>query len=254
MPWKMKKLNDTDVLEIGSDGNPIWIDDKGKEATVNAARIPELMTEAAKHRREKEAAEQKLAVFGDIDPTKAREAIDKMALVSQGQLVEAGKVEEVRNQLKAEFQAQIAAKDTELNTIKTEAKRDKLAAAFASSDFIKTKMGFGPDLVQEMLGKHFDVKDGKVVAIDANGNPMTSAKSFGEIASLDEALEQIVTSRPDKDHLLRGTQGGGTGGDANGGGSGAKRTLTRAQEAALPLNEKAAFMKSVAEGTAQLVD
>jgi hypothetical protein len=254
MPWKMKKVNDTDILEIGGDGNPIWIDDKGKEASVNAARIPELMTEAAKHRREKEAAEAKLQAFGDLDPTKAREAIEKLQLVDQGQLVAAGKVEEVRAALKAELQAKLDAKDAELNTIKTEAKNDKLAAAFAGSEFIKSKMGFGSDLVQQMLGKHFDVKDGKVVAIDANGNPVSSQKTFGELASFDEALEAIVMQRADKDHLLRGVQGGGTGGDTNGGVSGVKRTLTRAQEAALPLAEKVAFHNDVNAGTAKLVD
>lgn len=254
MPWKMKKVNNEDVIETGADGNPVWIDDKGKELAVNGTRIPELMTEAAKHRREKEAAETKLAVFGDLDPVKAREAIDKLALVDQGQLVQAGKVEEVRNQLKTEFQAQIAAKDAEVKRLADEAKRDKLTTAFATSPFIKEKIAFGPDLVQEMLGKHFDLKDGRVVAIGADGLPITSQKVFGEIASFDEAIEAIISSRPDKDALLRGTKGGGTGGDNGGGGSGNKRVVTRAQEATMSIPERDEFFKAVDAGTAQLVD
>ena len=160
MPWKIKKHNNEDVFDVGADGNPIWVDDAGKELAVNGGRIPELMSEAAKNRKAKEAAEQKLAAFGDLDPVKAREAIDKLSQVDQGQLVAAGKVDEVRNALRTEFQGKLDAKDAELNTIKTEAKRDKLAAAFAGSEFIKTKMGFGADLAKEMLGKHFDVRDG----------------------------------------------------------------------------------------------
>ncbi len=254
MPWKMKKVNNEDVIETGADGNPVWIDDKGKELAVNGGRIPELMTEAAKHRRDKEAAEARLTAFGDLDPAKAREAIEKLALVDQGQLVQAGKVEEVRNSLKADFQSKLDAKDAEVKRLADEAKRDKLATAFATSPFIKDKIAFGPDLVQNMLGNHFDVKDGKVVAIDANGTPITSQKVFGEIASFDEAIEAIISSRPDKDALLRGSKGGGTGGDHNGGGSGVKRVVTRAQEKAFSPQERDDFFKAEAAGTAQLVD
>jgi hypothetical protein len=56
MPWKMKKVGNEDVLETGSDGNPVWVDDKGKELAVSGTRIPELNAEAARYRREKEAA------------------------------------------------------------------------------------------------------------------------------------------------------------------------------------------------------
>ena len=92
------------------------------------------------------------------------------------------------------------------------------------------------------------------MAINANGDVVTSSKNMMENASFEEALESIVMSRADKDFLLRGVNGGGTGGDHNGGGSGQKRVVTREQEKKMSLEERASFMDSVAKGTAQLVD
>jgi len=253
MPWK----KDGDKLAIGADGNPVWVTGDGadaKEVSVSGDTIPKLQREAQQHRTAKEAAEAKLAAFGDLEPTKVREALDKVALIDDAKLIEAGKHQQVLDSQKQQFQAQLAAKDEEIKHIRKEADTDKVSAAFASSKFVQEKLGFGADLAQNMFGNKFGVKEGKVVALDANGQPMTSSKSFGEIASFDEAIEAIVSSHPNKDNLLRGVAGGGTGGGGGGGGDTRKRAVTRAEFGKFNPVERREFLEQEGKGAAQLVD
>lgn len=257
MPWKKKG----DALDVDTSGNPIWIDDAdaSKETAVVGSvlkRIGELNTEAATHRREKEAAETKLKAYEGLDAVEARKALDTVKNLDAGKLMEVGKVEELKASLLADAQKRIADAEKARDEAISTAKNDKLAAAFASSGFIRDKLNLTPDLIQTMFGKSFDVKDGKVVAVDQAGNPITSQKAdkFGQVADFDEAMEAILNSHPSKANLLKGANNSGTGADNGGGGDGSKRTLTRAQEAALPLADKVAFNKSVSEGKAQLVD
>lgn len=252
MPWK----KDKDVLVIGSDGNPIWITGEGaeaKELSVSGDTIPRLQREAQTHRTAKEAAEAKVAAFADLDPVKAREALDKLALIDTAQLIDAGKHQQVIEGYKAEATAKLTAKEQEIEQLRKEADDERITAAFAASPFIREKIGLGPDLVKNMLGNKFAVKDKRVVAVDQNGNPM-SGKQFGEVASFDEAIEAIVMSRPDKDSLLRGVNGGGSGGSSGGGADGRKRTVTRSDFRKFNPVERRAFIEEEGKGTAQLVD
>lgn len=252
MPWK----KDKDVLVTDASGNPIWITGEGeqaKESSVNGDTIPRLQREAQTHREAKEAAEAKVQAFGNLDPVKAREAIDKLALIDTAQLIDAGKHQQVIDGYKAEATKSLTAKDAEIEALRREADNERITAAFAASPFVRDKMGFGPDLAQNMLGSKFAVKDKKVVALDANGNPMPG-KVFGEHASFDEAIEAIVMSRPDKDSLLRGVNGGGTGGNQGGAGNGTKRTITRSDFDKFNNVERRAFLEQESKGAAQLVD
>lgn len=250
MPWK----KNGDALAIGSDGNPVWIDTAGQESAVSGDTITRLNGEAANHRKDKEAALAKLAAFGDLTPEAAKEAVEKLKTVDLSKMVDAGKLEEVRAALTKEFQSKLEAKDAELRTMNETVKADKLAAAFATSKFVTGKLALAPDLVQNLFGNHFDVRDGKVVALDANKTPITSSKNFGEVADFEEAIECIVTQHPSKDSLMVGVKGGGTGGNGNGGGGGIKRTVTRAEEAKMTHEQRRAFMDAAAKGDAELVD
>ena len=255
MPWK----KNGEALAVDGSGNPIWIDDAdaSKETAVAGtvlATVQRANAEARQHRLDKEAAETKLKAFEGLDPTDARKAIETTKNIDAGKLIEAGKVDELKATLLADANKRIADAEKARDEAMTTAKNDKLAAAFASSGFIRDKLTLTPDLIQTMFGNRFDVRDGKVVAIDGAGNPITSQKNFGELASFDEAIGAIIDGHPSKANLLKGANNSGTGGDGNGGGDGSKRTVTRAQEAAMNPTEKAAFFTQVNEGKAQLVD
>lgn len=251
MPWKTKKIGTEDVLETGADGNPVWVDDKGKELAVSGTRIPELNAEAARYRREKEAAEAKLAEVGDLDPVKARDAIAKLALVDQGKLIEAGKLDEAVAAKTTAFQEQLRLKDTELNKLKHDVETEKVANAFAGSEFVK-KTIFPADVAQKAFGDRVKVIDGKARVVDVNGNPLVN--SLGEHASLDEGLETLISQRPDKDSILRGANNGGTGSDGGGGTQTNKKTMNRAEFSGLRPEAKAAFLTEVKAQKATLVD
>lgn len=248
MPWKMKD----NALEVGSDGNPIWIDDKGKELTVSGTRIPELNAESAANRKRAETAEAKLVAFGDMEPDKARDALAKLALVDQGKLIEAGKLDEAVQAATGQYKTKLQEAETKLTKLQSDVENEKIANAFASSKFIKDRLILPPDMAQKVLADRVKVIDGKAVVIDANGQPLVT--SLGEHASLDEGLETLISARADKDTLLRGTNNGGTGNNGNGGNATISKTVTRADLDKMPIEQRPALMKEVREGKAQLVD
>lgn len=250
MPWKMKD----NAIEVGSDGNPVWIDTAGKESTVSGDTITRLNGEARDHRKRAEDAEKALKAFEGIEPTAAREAIAKLATVDLSKMVEAGKVEEVRAAITADFQKRLDAKDIELKTMSDNVRNSAIQSAFMGSKFVTEKLTLAPADVQALFGGRFDVRDGKVVALDANKQPVTSAKNMGEFATFDEAIEMVVMQHPTKETLLRGANNSGTGNNGGGGYNGVKRTATRADERAMSHADRAAFMKEVREGKAELVD
>lgn len=254
MPWKMKKVNDADVVELDASGNPIWIDTAGKETIIAGDTIQRLNGEARANRERYEKAEVKLAEFGDIDPNKAKELAAKAKDIENGKLIEAGKLDEVRQNLTKEYQTRLDAEAAKVEALARDLKETKLAAAFGQSSFVREKLVIAPDLVQNLFQNKFDVRDGKIVALANDGSPLTSGKRMGETAEFDEALEMLITARPDKASLMRGANNSGGGSDGRGGAEGAKRVLTRAAEAKLTPAERAAFAKECNDGNAQLVD
>jgi len=255
MPWKMKKVGDVDVLDTGSDGNPVWIDTAGAEKAVAGETVSRLNAEAKQHRERAEAAEAKLREYGDIDPPTARDLAAKRKDIEAGKLIESGKLEQVKAELTREYQVKIEAETKRADTAEANLKKTTIAAAFGQSPFIREKMALAPDLVQALFERSFDVRDGKLVALDANGNPMIgTGKNMGENMGFDEAMEAFVNSRPDKGSLLRGNNQNGSGVNGQGAGDGKKRTVTRSEEAKMSPADRQAFFKEVDAGTASLVD
>lgn len=250
MPWKMK-----DNVIVVDNGNPVWIADDGKEAPINGGevlgKIVQLSGEAKQHRTEKEAAQLALKPFEGLDPAAARDAIDKVAKIDQGQLIAAGKVDEVKNAITAQFKAQNDQLAAENEKLKTNLKTTAIEAAFGS---VKDKFLVSPGTLRSMFGDRFDLDaSGKIVAKDSAGNVMKSAKKFGEDMDFEEAFTSIIDQHPDKNAIMRGANHNGTGG-TGGGGSGEKRRVTRSEEKALPIPEKVKLMESVRKGEAELVD
>lgn len=250
MPWKMK-----DNALVIDNGNPVWIADDATEKTINGGevlgKITQLTGEAAQHRKDKEAAQTALKPFEGLDPAEARKALDTVTKIDQGQLIAAGKVDEVKNAITAQFKAQNDTLVAENEKLKTNLKTTAIEAAFGS---VKDKFLVSPGTLRSMFGDRFDLDaSGKIIAKDSAGNVMKSAKKFGEDMDFEEAFTSIIDQHPDKNAIMRGANHNGTGG-TGGGGSGEKRRVTRSEEKALPVAEKVKLADAVRKGEAELVD
>lgn len=242
------KLDDAGHVVV-SDGRPVYVHDDGKEVPFDApatvAKISQLNGEAKAHRERAEKAETALKPFEGIeDAEAARKALETIKNIDEGKLLSAGKVEEIKAAAKKAAEDQVAAanKAHAEKLATTEKERDQLRAdlygekvggSFARSKFIADKIAIPSDLLQARFGQSFEVKDGRIVAKDPNGNPIYSRSKPGELAEFEEAIEILVDAYPQKDHILKGT--GSTGDNkrpGNGQGGGAK-TMTRAQFNAL---------------------
>jgi hypothetical protein len=231
MKLKTKEIDGVAYAEL-QDGKPVYIADDGKEIAFDAVgtadTIKRLNGEAKTHREAKEAAETKLKAFEGIeDPAAAKDALAKIANLKDKDLVEAGKVEEIKAAAIAAVEEKYKPVVEENASLKGALHSEKIGGSFARSKFIADKIAVPADIVEARFGKNFKLEDGKVVAYDQAGNAIFSKASPGNHADFDEALEILVDQYPYKDSILKGT-GGGTGARPGNGGAGSK-TMSRAE-------------------------
>lgn len=233
MKLKTVELNGQTYAEV-QDGKPVFVEDDGKEVPVDVANtratIARLNAEAKSFREAKEAAETRLKAFDGIeDGETARKAIDTVRNIKDGELVAAGKVEEIRAAAKKAAEEQVAATNKahaeELTKLRGEHEAllsqyhgEKIGGAFSGSAFVKDKTLLPAPAAQKVFGDQFKVEDGKLVAYDTQGNKVFSRSRPGEIADFEEAIELIVEAYPHRDHILKGNVNGG--GGSRGGGAG----------------------------------
>lgn len=256
---KLKLTEDGKAAVINEQGFPVYIRDDGSEAAIDVpttvATISRLNGEAKAHREAKEALESKVKLFEGIDdPESAKKALELAKNIDEGKLLQAGKVEEIKNAAKRAAEEQVAAAnkanaealkaaEAERDKIRNELYSEKIGGSFNRSKFISEKVAIPPDLVQARFGQSFKVEDGKTVAYDSSGNKIYSPSKPGELAEFDEALEVLVGQYPYKDQILKGANQSGSGAQhSNGGGSMNGKTMSQAAFTALPLAEQAAIM------------
>lgn len=241
------------VIEVGGkqyaeikDDKPLFTADDGKEIAFDVAAtlgtISRLNGEAKGHREAKEAAEGKLKAFEGIDDADAaRKAIETVKNLKDGELVTAGKVEEIKAAAKksAEDQVAAAAKASgeqikvltgERDGLQSALFGEKVGGAFSRSKFIADKIAVPSDLLQNTFGSRFKIEGGKVVGVGLDNQPIYSRTKAGEIADFDEALESMIDAYPHRESILKasnGTGGGARPGNGNGGGTGGARTMQR---------------------------
>ena len=251
------KLDDQGHVVL-QDGEPVYLGDDGKEYAFDGphlyGRVQELTRENAKHRTDKEAAETKLKAFEGIeDPAAALKALETVKNLEEGQLVTAGKVEEIKEAAKRVAEAQVetatkAVKDqvktltTERDKLTTDFFNEKVGTAFSRSKFIADKIAVPADMLQAMFGTRFKIENGKVIGIGLDGQPIYSRTKGGDLAEFDEAIESMIDAYPNRDTILKGTGSGSGARGGNGGGAGGK-TLTRAEFGKLSPVDQSAKMK-----------
>jgi len=249
--WKMN--TEGTAVEIKT-GHPVYIGTDGKEMIVKGTTLTELRGEAMGHRTAKEQAELRLKDFDGIDPKVARESIELAKKIDQKTLIDAGKVDELKNQITSQFQTQIAEKDTALTAAQQELHNLKIDNIFAGSEFVRNDIAVPRDMFEATFRGNFKVAEGKVVAYDKAGNRLLSKKIAGEYATPEEALEILVDAHPQKEHILKADVGKGSGNGGGGGNSGLSRTMRRSEYDAKTPAEQAALAGKVGKGEIKIVD
>lgn len=246
------KTDENGNLVTDASGNPIMLDDTGKETPIASGYIQRINSESASHRREAKEAKDKLAKFGDLDPDAAREAIEKTKDLDLSKLIDKGEIDKVRQSIISQYEPKLTEAEQRLADLARD--RDNLlrSNAFNSSKFLNERLAVPRDFVTAAYQDRFKIEDGQLVPVRANGDVIYNSR--GEIASVDEAFELFISERQDKDQLLRAPTATGSGSGGAGGGRGGGNVMKRADYDKLAPMEKAAIGQKVAKGELKVVD
>lgn len=235
------------VVKEGENGikMPVYVDEDGKEIEVDVpglfVKITEVSAEAKGYRKDKATLKDKYKLFDGIDnleewKTGAETAMETVKNFDDKQLVDAGKVDEIKQQMKSVHQEEILQihdsykqsgldKDTIIKEKDGTIYSLMVSSMFAQSPFFsgeQPKSTLPPEIAEAHFGKNYKVEDDgkgklRVTGYQNDGKPIYSRKNPGDLAEFEEALETIINEYPYKDRILRST-GAGSGA---GGGSGA---------------------------------
>jgi hypothetical protein len=264
-PTMKLKLDDAGHVVV-QDNKPVYVHEDGKEAPFDAVAtvgtITRLNGEAKAHREAKEKAETALKAFEGIeDPEAARKALETVSSLGQGELLTAGKVDEIKKgvetAVEAKYQNIIKVKDGEIKVLTGE--RDGLASDldreviggnFARSPLIAEKTILTPKIAEAYYGKHYKREDGKLVAYDANGTKIFSRSNPGQPADFDESMEVLIGADPSKDHILKSSGASGSGAQGSSGSGSGNKTISRAEFDKLAISDPAGAAAKMKEGFA----
>jgi hypothetical protein len=262
MPYKYDADGHIVLQEVGGQKLPVFIHADNREAPLDGdstiAAIGRLNGEAKSHRERAEAAEAKYKPFEGIeDAESARKALDTVKNIKDGELITAGKVQEIkdaaaksaRESVEAATRASAEREKTltdEVGKLTSNLNDRIIGGSFATSKFVAEKLAIPADIAQKFFGDRLKVENGKLVPLDSNGNPLFSATRHGEHADFDEAMEVFVGQYPNKDMILKGNGASGGGAKSGNPGAGGKKTMTRAQFDALDPTARLAAIKDTA--------
>lgn len=255
MKLKTVDVNGT-LYGVIVDGKPVFIDDDGKELPFDVpdmrTKIVHLGRENKTYREQAATLQEQVKVFEGIDPEAAKKALTTVKNLDDKKLVDAGEVERLKAEIIRGLEEKHAPVVKERDALKLSLDNEMIGGAFNRSKYIADKIALSADIVRKVFGDHFSITDGKVVAKNADGNPIYSRSRPGEVADFDEAIETLVTAYPRKDDFLKGARGPGSGAAPGGGVGGANgKTITRAEFTRL---DPAAQMKAMTVDGMTVVD
>ncbi|MCW8041148.1 MULTISPECIES: DUF6651 domain-containing protein [Acinetobacter] len=247
MKLKTQTIDGKTYAEVNEHGLPIYVHDDGKEVAHDAAQtvatISRLNGEAKTNRERYEKAESALKTFEGIeDPAAAKKALETLKNFDDKKLVDAGEVEKVKAEAIKATEDKYAPIVQERDAFQTQLHNELIGGGFARSKYIQDNIAVPVDMIQATFGKNFQIEDGKVVAVGADGQKIYSRTRPGEVADFDEALESLVGGYQHKDSILKGSQAGGAG-FQGGGGQGGAKTMSRQQFDALDPTGRAQFAR-----------
>lgn len=253
MAWK----KDGENIAV-KDGHPIWVYDDGNESPFDAGsalkKISEVNTESKNRKlkiKELEASYEPFKNIGNpveylskansaittIDDFKDKEA-DKIASIKKG----------LENEYKALADASKLSYETKMNELNKSIEDKDLIIntsviknILTNSKFIKEKTTMTAFQAFDSFAKNFIVKDTNAIAVRDNGEKIFSLKNAGSNASAEEALEILISERPDRDFLLKANATGG--GTTQQGGILGRKTILRFNFDELSPSEQTKYIK-----------
>ena len=231
MPYKIVEVAGKKYAELGEGDNAVFVHPDGTEAPFDAAgataRIAALNAENATKRHENNELKKKVEAFAGIeDAEAARQALETVQNLEVGELKTAKQVQEIKDQAKIAAEAMVteanrkAAQDLldaqkKLQALEEELHSEKIGGGIARSKFVQEKLTIPPDMVQSFFGKNLKLEEGKIVGYDSSGNKLYSKTRPGELADLEESIQLLVESYPNKENILKGAGGGSGGGQGS---------------------------------------
>lgn len=249
--WKLTE--DGKAVEL-KDGNPIWIDANGGEGVLSGDTIARLNGEAKTLRVRAETAEASLVPFKDLDPAAAKKALDLVKNIDAKKLIDAGEVEKLKNDIKAEFNSQVTELTNANQKLTTDYNDLRVNSVFAQSDFIRDNIAVPRDMFEASFRNNFKIVDGNIQVFDKSGNRVMSKAKLGEHAEPEEALSILVDQHPQKATILKANNNSGGGNNGGGGNRGGTRTITRNAFNALTPAEQAHTAGEAGKGVVTIVD
>ncbi|MDN5624832.1 DUF6651 domain-containing protein [Acinetobacter sp. YH12145] len=250
MKLKTQTIDGKTYAEVNEQGLPLYIHDDGKEVAHDAAQtvatISRLNGEAKTNRERYEKAESTLKAFEGIeDPAAAKKALETLKNFDDKKLVDAGEVEKIKLEAIKAVEDKYAPIVQERDAFQTQLHNELIGGGFARSKYIQENIAVPVDMIQATFGKNFQIENGKVVAVGADGQKIYSRARPGEVANFDEALETLVGGYQHKDSILKGSQAGGAGFQGGSGNKSGPKSLAECKTK----EEKIAYMKQVGEQT-----
>lgn len=230
------KVDEEGKICLSDEGLPIWVLDDDSEVAYDVPKVIKDLqnanNESAGRRKKIEELESKLKPYEGIDAEKAKEALETVKNYQDKELLDAGKVEEIKKATGEAYELRLQEMKTDLTSKIDE--RDKTIAkkhgqindllikgAFEASRFIKDKTTLPPELAYSHFGKCFKVEEieGKLrtVATYPGGGEVYSDINPGQLAMPEEAIEKLINKYPFKDSILKGAGSSGSGAVPTGG-------------------------------------
>lgn len=248
--WKLDE-NGNIVVQ---NGNPVWVDESGREGTVGVDTIGKLNRENKAFRERAEAAEAALKPYEGLDGEAARKALETVSALGDGGVVDATKLEAMKAQITQQYESQIADLSGKLGTVTDQLNNTVLSAAFNGSKFISDNIAVPADLFQASFSRNFKVENGSIIPVDSKGEPIYSKKRFGEIADFEEGISILVDGYANKDRILKAPSNGGSGSGGQGGTRGAGSVVRRSDFEGMNPADQAAIAAKMSKGEVQIVD
>ena len=224
---------ETGYIKANEEGLPLVVDDSKEDAEPYGldgislyAKVPSLQREAKDRRKELRTAQQELEAFKELEldldefpewKEKATKALETVQNLDDQKLIEANKVEEMKeqvrqqiikekNQVEKQYKDMLKEKEEALETTTKQVRELVVDNQFFSSNYINDSLVVTPKMARKIFGDNFKVEtiDNKTMAVGyVDDEPIMSKSNIGQYASFDESLKAMVEADSDKDAYIK---------------------------------------------------
>lgn len=218
MTWTLKQ--DENGNAILQDGMPVYLKPDGTEVQydVNKAQssIQDLGRENQSWREKYQTANKTAQMFEGIDPEAARAALKTIDGLSEKQILDADEFDRRVSAAQQPYIEKANTLESELAQLRQSNAIGQIKSGIAASPFMK-ECAVSSDTLYTLLRDNFRIEqNGDFYAVDANGNKVLN--DHGNVASVQEAVNSIMQTHPDRAMFMKPSGNQGSGGQNNGGG------------------------------------